>query len=115
MSRLLLLSTNKLSSGGANLSGVLRMAIGLKSLYQGHKVLVVLLGDAVLCGLKRSNPGWVDRYIRSAEIHEVPVYVEAESLEARHLTTAELATDVEPVDAARYLELWRQADLQLRI
>ncbi len=100
---------------GGGLVTFLRIAIGLKALYRGHDVEVVLSGNAVLCALKQSNPDWVDRYLRSASIHEIPIYIAGNALERLGIENEKLVHPMGFLNWEEYLKLWRSADLQISL
>ena len=113
--RTIVLGLHHLPSGGANLAGVLRVAVGMATGYTFHKVQVVLYGDGVLCGLRQANGPWVNRYLSSASAHGIPLFADRESLASRGFTPEDLNEGVQLLDPADYLARWREAEIHIRM
>ena len=109
------MSLHRLPSGGANLAGVLRMAVGMTSAYTHHKVQVILYGEGVLCGLRQANGPWVTRYLKSASAHQVKLFADRESLASRGFAPEDLADTVSLINPADYLDKFNQAELHIRM
>jgi sulfur relay (sulfurtransferase) DsrF/TusC family protein len=113
--RKVILGLHRLPSGGSNLAGVLRLAVGMASAYTYHQVQVILYGEGVLCGLRQANSPWVNRYLKSASAHKIPLFADRESLASRGFGPEDLADAVSLIEPADYLEKWRQAEIHIRM
>ena len=115
MRRHIILSCSDYLASGPNLVKLLRTAIGLACSYKRPRVSVVLLGDAVRCARSCAHPEWTRRYLRSADIHQVELWVEEESLTSRQLKLADMTQGCESVSSSELADRWLSADLQVRI
>lgn len=113
--RQILLALHRLPSGGVNLASVLRMAVGMTSAYTYHNVQVVLYGEGVLCGLRQANGPWVNRYLKAASAHKIPLFADKESLSSRGFAAEDLAEAVTLIEPKDYLDKWRQSELHIRM
>jgi hypothetical protein len=110
-----LISLNRFSAVEPSMVPVLRLAIGLASAYNRQQVVVVLHGEGVLCGLRASNLGSVDRYLKSARAHKIDLLVEQEELGLRGIAAESITPALVCISAAELIERWRAADLHLRV
>ncbi len=105
MSRPVVVTLSNFSPSTPSLVAPLRVAIGLASAYRRQTVTVMLCDEGVLHALKERNPGWVDRYITSANAHKVEVWADQPSLESLGLQADQLHASVQVKEADEFWEV----------
>ena len=108
-----LVTFNHLPYGSIYYSEGLRAAVGVTSGIDEHTVDLLYLGDGVHFALKDVDRADSLRYLTTLAKQGVKLRVEREALQARGISEADLADDVEVIDRSQALDLIRRADLTM--